>query len=349
MSHLNKHLSRIGGLPLDLWLRRSLTPADDHFVEQAKTVSINRARAATPKPRVPVPAAIFAGRPAPAFVLFDSKARLVDPKAVRTVFVSRSDLPQLDRYVRTHLRGLSADADIEQTDRSWVLQRVLLHEAHDALQLRRDYQARGLISVAKRVAGCALAAPGTFSYLGESAESGPEIHAANRALYAIALAAASGVSDAAELSGLVIAAIFADSGNMMLPPEVLATSERLTEEQWRLVRGHPERSAEIARRAGLASDLVLRAVLGHHERWDGGGYPLGLHGPQVAIEGRILAIADSFSAITSQRPHAEQRDAYEALRGMSADKEQFDPRLLRSFVPLVGKAIGQQRRAAREA
>ncbi len=298
---------------------------------------------------MPAPASIFAGRPQPEFVLFDSKGRLVSPEAVRTVFISPSDLPQLDRYVRTHLRDLSSDPSIEQTDRSWVLQRVLLHEARDALEPRRETRPRGLASVADHAAAYALATRGTLSYLRESADSGAEIHAANRALYAVALAAASGIADPAELSSLVIAAIFADSGNQMLPSELLASRELLTEAQRRLVRGHPERSADIVQRAGLASEPVLRAVLGHHERWDGGGYPRELQGTQVAIEGRILAIADSFSAITTQRPYAEERDPYQALREMSADPGQFDPRLLRNFVPLVGKAIGQQRRAAREA
>ena len=314
-------------------------------MERAKIVNIEGARARRPQQRVPVPASIFVERAEPSFVLFDSKGQLVSPKAVRTVYISSGDLPDLDSYIRTHLPSLSADQYLAPADRSWVLQRVLLLEARDALQLRSGYQARGLIAVSKQVASYALASEGRLSYLGDAGEDGPVALATNRALYTVGLAVASGLREPAELSGMTVAAVFADSGNLMLPPELLAGSQQLTEEQWRLVRGHPQRSAEIVQRSGIASELVLRAVRGHHERWDGSGYPLGAKSTSNPIEARILAVADSFAAMTSPRPHAPQRDPYEALREISNNRGQHDPKLLRSFVPLVGRAIGLQRRA----
>ena len=314
-------------------------------MERAKIVNIEGARARRPQQRVPVPASIFVERANPSFVLFDSKGQLVAPAAVRTVYVSPGDLPDLDSYIRTHLPSLSADQYLAPADRLWVLQRVLQHEARDALRLRSGYRAQGLIAASKQVAAYALASEGRLSYLGDTGEDGPVALATNRALYAVALAVASGLREPAALSGMTVAAVFADSGNLMLPPELLAGSQDLTEEQRRLLRGHPERSAEIVQRSGIASELVLRAVRGHHERWDGGGYPLGVRGTTNPIEERILAVADGFATMTSQRPQASPHDPYDALREMSKNRGQHGTKLLRSFVPCVGRAIGLRRRA----
>ena len=316
-----------------------------------KIVSIDSARNRRARSRVPVPASVFTGRAEPPFVLFDAQGGVIPPpEAARTVYISPADLPALEGYLRGHLRALTRDPAVSAGDRAWALHRVLLHEATQALeQLDGGFQARGLISVAKHIAHFALEAPNTFSYLSaiEGATYTAAAHAADTALYATALAAANGTDHPAVLNGIVLASVYADAGKLLLPPELREKQGTLDDEGWRLMREHPQHSAELLQRAGVRSGVALRAILGHHERWAGGGYPSALRDAAIPIEARYLAIADSFTALTVERPFAEQRGAFDALREMSSAAGQFEPRLLRIFVPLLGRAIGAQQGAAR--
>ena len=165
--------------------------------------------------------------------------------------------------------------------------------------------------------------------------------AAQTGLYAGALAAADGVQDRAVLGAIVIAGVFADAGKLTLPRELLDSAAPLSPEQRALIEGHPARSAELLRAAGVRAEVALAAILGHHERRDGSGYPLGLRGEQIPRTAQYLALADSFTALTVERPFARPRSAYEALREMSLTAGQFEPGLLRCFIELLGDALGK--------
>jgi HD-GYP domain-containing protein (c-di-GMP phosphodiesterase class II) len=100
---------------------------------------------------------------------------------------------------------------------------------------------------------------------------------------------------------------------------------------------HPEKGYRIAHSttdlAGIA-DLILK----HHERWDGKGYPLGLAGDEIPIECRILAIADSFDAMTNDRPYRKAISVPEALKELKRFAgSQFDPNLVSVFIVLMSE------------
>ena len=92
------------------------------------------------------------------------------------------------------------------------------------------------------------------------------------------------------------AALLHDIGNMAVPEHILSKPESLTPEEFERVKIHPRVGAEILRDVPFAAP-VSELVLCHHERWDGTGYPAGLHGEQIPIGARILAIADCFSTL----------------------------------------------------
>jgi putative two-component system response regulator len=103
------------------------------------------------------------------------------------------------------------------------------------------------------------------------------------------------------------------------------------------MRRHPGRSADILREArGVAPAVALQSLLTHHERWDGSGYPAGLAGDAIPYEGRVLALADAFSAMTVERAHRSRLPVFDALTEMASTRGQFDPRLLRVLVLMVG-------------
>ena len=100
---------------------------------------------------------------------------------------------------------------------------------------------------------------------------------------------------------------------------------------------HPTAGVELLRDVEFPWDVVPM-IRGHHERWDGHGYPDGLAGESIPLAARILCVADVYDALTSQRPYRRAFETREALQLMSADAgRQFDPEILTRFFRLVSR------------
>jgi putative two-component system response regulator len=118
---------------------------------------------------------------------------------------------------------------------------------------------------------------------------------------------------ASELRVLARAGLMHDIGKLGIPDAVLGKHSPLDESEWILMRTHPEMGLNLLDRAGQSSREVL-AVLYHHERLDGSGYPYGLKAEGIPIEARIVAVADTFDALTSDRPYRKACSQSEARR-----------------------------------
>ena len=146
-------------------------------------------------------------------------------------------------------------------------------------------------------------------------------------LYAATLAKAAGLSDA-EVQAVRTAALLHDVGNMAVPEHILSKPEALTPEEFERVKIHPRVGADILRNVPFGAP-VAELVLCHHERWDGLGYPAGLRGENIPLGARILAIADCYSTLQSDRPYRPARTeaaAIGVLREFAGTA--FDPALV---------------------
>jgi HD-GYP domain-containing protein (c-di-GMP phosphodiesterase class II) len=118
---------------------------------------------------------------------------------------------------------------------------------------------------------------------------------------------------ASELRVLARAGLMHDIGKLGIPEAVLGKHSPLDEAEWILMRAHPEMGLNLLDRAGQSSREVL-AVLYHHERLDGSGYPYGIKAEAIPIEARIVAVADTFDALISDRPYRKACSQAEARR-----------------------------------
>jgi diguanylate cyclase (GGDEF)-like protein/putative nucleotidyltransferase with HDIG domain len=165
--------------------------------------------------------------------------------------------------------------------------------------------------------------------------------------YAVALAEAIGLSPE-EVSKVSTAALLHDIGKIGVPDKVLSKKGKLNREDWDAIKAHPKLGAVIV---GNIPSLVpcVSSILHSHERWDGGGYPEGLKGEEIPIEARILLIADSFCAMSSDRPyrHALCSDkVLEELRNGAGS--QFDPELVKVFIGLIESGLPEGQEQAPE-
>ena len=165
--------------------------------------------------------------------------------------------------------------------------------------------------------------------------------------YAVALAEAIGLSPD-RVANVSTAALRHDIGKIGIPDKVLNKKGRLNEEDWKVVKTHPELGANLFR---LIPDLApcVNIVLYHHEWWNGSGYPEGLHGEQIPIEARILAIADSFEAMTSVRPYRHALPLKEIIKQLKQGAGlQFDPKLVDAFIRIVEAGLPGKAKIAQD-
>ncbi|MBO9716983.1 MAG: HD-GYP domain-containing protein [Pseudoxanthomonas sp.] len=127
-----------------------------------------------------------------------------------------------------------------------------------------------------------------------------------------------------------------DMGKACVPLDILNKPGRLTDDEFAVMRTHPEQGERLLRAGGLENASVLHIVRHHHEKFDGGGYPESLGAEATPLLTRMSTVCDVYDAITSNRPYKEGWDPGESLRRMASWKGHFDPVVLKAFIASVG-------------
>lgn len=130
-------------------------------------------------------------------------------------------------------------------------------------------------------------------------------------------------------------ALLHDIGKLGIPDSIMFKPDKLTPEEWAVMRRHPVYAYET-----LLQIEFLRPALAipysHHERWDGTGYPQGLKGEEIPLAARIFAVVDAWDAMRSERPYRGSLPRDKALKEIvNGAGTQFDPRVVRAFMALV--------------
>jgi diguanylate cyclase (GGDEF)-like protein len=166
--------------------------------------------------------------------------------------------------------------------------------------------------------------------------------------YAVALAERIGLSPD-EVFKVSTAALIHDIGIIGIPDRVLNKKGELNEGDLQVIRAHPQLGAIIV---GNIPSLVPcgSGILHHHERWDGSGYPERLKGEEIPIEARILAIADSFAAMTSDRPYRPPLSHDEIIKEFRQGAgTQFDPKLVEVFISIIEVGLSERVKIGQDA
>lgn len=140
-----------------------------------------------------------------------------------------------------------------------------------------------------------------------------------------------------EIEHIRQAAILHDLGKIGISEKILLKRTKLTEEEFLQIKNHPRIAVEILRPVHFLYPIIP-LVLSHHERWDGRGYPHGLKKEEIPIGARILAVADVFQALISDRPYRKAYSLEEAIEIIKKGRaSQFDPKVVDAFLEVLKK------------
>jgi putative two-component system response regulator len=171
----------------------------------------------------------------------------------------------------------------------------------------------------------------SFAQAMEKRDYGTYGHCRRVSQIACLIAAALDLGDE-ERTSLKAASMLHDIGKIGISDFVLGKAGVLTTDEWSLIKHHPEKGVEILRPIKQFSP-ILPSILHHHENYDGSGYPHGLAGKEIPLISRIIAIADAYDAMYSDRPYRSAGDRDRVLGELiRCAGSQFDPEIVRAFV-----------------
>ncbi len=133
-----------------------------------------------------------------------------------------------------------------------------------------------------------------------------------------------------------LAGLLHDIGKMAIPNSILKNPGKLTDEEFSVVKDHPEAGHRILFESGTVGEIALEVCLHHHEKVDGTGYPDHLSGDNISMFARMVSICDVYDAITSNRPYKQGWCPSESLHRMAGWKGHFDQNIFQAFVKCIG-------------
>jgi putative nucleotidyltransferase with HDIG domain len=162
-------------------------------------------------------------------------------------------------------------------------------------------------------------------------------HSNNVTKYSIAIAKEIGLTKA-DIRNIKLAAQLHDLGKIGISDSILYKKETLSENDWKQIKLHPTKSAEILKPLKYLHSVV-EIVKQHHEKFNGkGGYPKGKKGNDILLGARILAVADAYDAMVNERPYRKAFTKEKAINELKrCSKIQFDPKIVKAFLQVIKK------------
>jgi len=274
---------------------------------------------------------------------FTEKTRktLVD-NGVSSLYVPNSDRHLYQKYVESNLKTILSDASIEETTKAGICYDSAKYLVEEVLNdPTRGENIKRSQAMVESTVSFVLSRRDAFRSLLKvmSTDYRTYTHSVNVCTYSIALAQSVGITSAEELHRLGTGAILHDVGKSQIPDSVLNKRGALTPLEMEMIRKHPQYGFNIIKKTDIISEESCAPIIQHHEREDGSGYPNKISSPYIHRYSKIVAIADVFDAMTTQRAYRPAEETFPVLKWMFENKQIFDANLLEQFARELGPGV----------
>lgn len=267
-----------------------------------------------------------------------TRQKLLDNRVDR-LYVPYENREKYQRYIEAHLDKILTDKTIHEEKKAAILYDTSTNLVKDVLSNPtygdNIHRSQALVANAVdyilkgRDAFLNLMKITSFDYYTYT-------HSVNVCTFSIALAQQMGIKDEQFMHELGVGALLHDIGKSRISDRILNKRTTLTPIEFEIMKKHPKWGVEILAETNVVAESVYYPVLQHHERGDRRGYPDGLSLDEMHVYSKIVAIADSFDAMTTQRVYQKAMETFPALRIMFGLRGAYDEQLLRNFVELMG-------------
>jgi putative nucleotidyltransferase with HDIG domain len=267
-----------------------------------------------------------------------TRAKLLENKVDR-LYITNENRRKYQVYIEKNLDKILADPTISEDKKAGILYETSTTLVKDVLSNptygENIQRSRELVT---NTVGYVLQGRQAFLNLLKitSFDYYTYTHSVNVCTFAIALAQQMGFKDEEFLNELGMGALLHDIGKSKISDRILNKRSALNPIEFEIMKKHPKWGVDLLSESDLIYDASYYPVLQHHERGDRRGYPHGLSLDEMHIYSKIVAITDSFDAMTTERVYQRAMETFPAMKVLFSLKGAYDERLLRAFVELMG-------------
>jgi response regulator RpfG family c-di-GMP phosphodiesterase len=280
--------------------------------------------------------------------------RQLDPDAAVLVLTGAPDVKMAIDCLKLGaydfiVKPVNVDELLIAAERAWERRQLLIErrQYQELLERRVEEATRDLQLAYERLRETYRATLSTLGAALDSRDVGTESHSRRVHGYALATARVHGVPED-DLEDLAHGVLLHDIGKIGIPDAILLKPGKLTPDEWKIMRKHPEIGRRLIEKVPFLQGAIP-IVYCHHERWDGTGYPQGLRGAEIPLGARIFAVVDAFDAMTADRPYSKAIP-FDAARAeiVRCAGTHFDPAVVSSFLRVSDGVLGEIRRRSME-
>lgn len=258
------------------------------------------------------------------------------------LYILNDDRKSYQRYIETNLNDIINDTTINEESKSTIIYdsaKMLVKDLMEKPTLPENMQ-RSLAMVESTTLNLLKTQDAFYNMLKTmSFNYSTYTHSVNVCTFALALANKIGMNDKQKLHTLGTGALLHDIGKSKIPNTILDKRGSLSDSEMDIIRRHPQYGFEIVINSEIIPHDAHYPILQHHEREDAGGYPHGLASQDIHLYSKIVAIADVFDAMTTERSYRNAKETFPALSEMYEEAKSFDRGLLDEFTLLMGPRL----------